>query len=178
MIAQSIEMTGRPWFSFGRSASCEVVIEHPSSSRVHAVVQFRQTDSRPFVFDCGSTDGTFLNKKQLKAQEYTPLAVGDQLKFGQSTRMYILAGPAELMPEEGPSLKERKELAYKRHVAAKEVKPLQPFGSHQCRLGKPVSPWSLLRLRRSGRRRSCDASVPGPTFTTRGLAEAKQTVLR
>ena len=135
MIAQSIEMTGRPWFSFGRSASCEVVIEHPSSSRVHAVVQFRQTDSKPFVFDCGSTHGTFLNKKQLKAQEYTPLAVGDQLKFGQSTRMYILAGPAELMPEEGPSLKERKELAYKRHVAAKEVNRSNRSEAI------PVSPW-------------------------------------
>lgn len=27
--------------------------------------------------------------------------VGDMFKFGRSTRMYILGGPAELMPEEG-----------------------------------------------------------------------------
>jgi hypothetical protein len=34
--------------------------------------------------------------------------------------VYILAGPEARMPQEGPSLKERKELAYKKHVAAKE----------------------------------------------------------
>ena len=46
LIAQSFELTGRPWFAFGRSASCEVVMEHPSSSRVHAVLQVRSRRDR------------------------------------------------------------------------------------------------------------------------------------
>jgi hypothetical protein len=33
--------------------------------------------------------------------------VGDQLRFGESSRIYILTGPAELMPEEGPSREDR-----------------------------------------------------------------------
>lgn len=33
------------------------------------------------------------------------------VRFGQSSRLYVLAGPAELMPEEGPSRAERREMA-------------------------------------------------------------------
>jgi len=43
--------------------------------------------------------------------------VGDLLRFGQSTRMYLLCGPAELMPEEGLTRDQR------RHLAALEVRP-------------------------------------------------------
>ena len=32
--------------------------------------------------------------------------VGDMFKFGRSTRMYILGGPTELMPEEGLTKKQ------------------------------------------------------------------------
>ena len=43
--------------------------------------------------------------------------VGDMFKFGRSTRMYILGGPAELMPEEGLTKKQAQE------VKALEVRP-------------------------------------------------------
>lgn len=33
--------------------------------------------------------------------------VGDQLRFGESSRTYVLCGPADLMPEEGPSREDR-----------------------------------------------------------------------
>lgn len=59
---------------------------------------------------------------QLKPKVYAPVAVGDQLKFGQSTRIYIFTGPGDLMPAEGPSMKERKEAAYKKALAAKQVR--------------------------------------------------------
>jgi hypothetical protein len=35
--------------------------------------------------------------------------VGDMIKFGQSTRDWLLCSPAELMPEEGPSKTQRLE---------------------------------------------------------------------
>jgi hypothetical protein len=37
--------------------------------------------------------------------------VGDTFRFGQSSRMYILGGPAELMPEEGLNRLQRRQLA-------------------------------------------------------------------
>lgn len=33
--------------------------------------------------------------------------VGDQLRFGESSRLYVLGGPEDLMPEEGPSREDR-----------------------------------------------------------------------
>lgn len=37
----------------------------------------------------------------------SPCSVGDQLRFGESSRLYVLGGPKELMPEEGPSKEDR-----------------------------------------------------------------------
>ncbi|CAG9467194.1 unnamed protein product [Pedinophyceae sp. YPF-701] len=102
---------------FGRSPGAHVVVQHPSCSRCHAVVAFAQ-DGRARVADCGSTHGTFLNKRRLKARTFAPLAVGDQLKLGQSTRIYILNGPVDLMPEEAPSRAQLR--ALQRAEAARE----------------------------------------------------------
>lgn len=33
--------------------------------------------------------------------------MGDQLRFGESSRTYVLCGPADLMPDEGPSREDR-----------------------------------------------------------------------
>jgi hypothetical protein len=37
--------------------------------------------------------------------------VGDRLNFGTSTRSYILNGPADLMPEDSPSLSARPDVS-------------------------------------------------------------------
>ena len=44
---------------------CDIVPEHPSTSRIHACVQLG-TDGRIEVMDFKSTHGTFLNGNQLK----------------------------------------------------------------------------------------------------------------
>lgn len=38
-------------------------------------------------------------------------SVGDMLKFGGSSRMFIFCGPDELMPEEGLTRKQKQQLA-------------------------------------------------------------------
>jgi hypothetical protein len=38
-------------------------------------------------------------------------SVGDIIKFGRSTRLYIFGGPTELMPEEGLTRDQRRSLA-------------------------------------------------------------------
>lgn len=37
--------------------------------------------------------------------------VGDTFRFGQSSRMYVLTGPQDLMPQEGLSKQQKKQLA-------------------------------------------------------------------
>ncbi len=95
---------------------CDIVPEHPSLSRIHAVIQMGD-EGRIEVMDFKSTHGTFLNGDQLKPfvwfidsfdpKTYTRLYVGDYLQFGGSLRMYSLTGPSEFMrPEKKVELKE------------------------------------------------------------------------
>jgi len=56
------------------------------------------------------TRGTFVNKRQLKPHVHAPVFVGDQLRFGMSSRTHIFSGAVELMPEEGLSREERRRL--------------------------------------------------------------------
>ena len=60
---------------------------HPSISRQHAILQMKN-NGQMFIYDLGSTHGTFLNKRQVKPRAYIPLRCGDLLKFGQSSRLY------------------------------------------------------------------------------------------
>ena len=68
-----------------------------SLSRLHAVIQYRG-DGDAFLYDCGSTHGTFLNKRRLKARVHAPLRVGDTFHLAESTRTYFFQGPSELAP--------------------------------------------------------------------------------
>jgi hypothetical protein len=68
-----------------------------SLSRLHAVIQYRG-DGDAFLYDGGSTHGTFLNKRRLKARVHAPLRVGDTFHLAESTRTYFFQGPSELAP--------------------------------------------------------------------------------
>jgi hypothetical protein len=56
----------------------------------------------------------------LISQEYQKLNIGDVLKFGESTRLYIVAGPAEELPEEYDSENLRR-LRLKAHLQNKVI---------------------------------------------------------
>ena len=77
--------------TFGRSEGADILLEHPSSSRLHAVLQFRGREV--YLVDCGSTHGTFLNNAALEARKYYAVHVGAQFRFGQSSRSYIFSAP-------------------------------------------------------------------------------------
>ncbi len=97
----------------------DIELAHPSCSKQHAVIQFRmkeemdddantiypvmcararvlhcsRSDDRacsPYVMDIGSTNGTFLNGTKLEPKRYVEMRHKDVLKFGFSTREYVL----------------------------------------------------------------------------------------
>ncbi|KAG1652378.1 hypothetical protein FOA52_007231, partial [Chlamydomonas sp. UWO 241] len=110
-------------YTFGRTPECDFVLEHPSASRLHAVLQFNGETKVASLYDCGSTHGTFLNKQRIKPNIFVPLPVGSTFKMGQSSRIYVFSGPSDLMPEEGLSRAQKKQLAqmeYSRKMAKKE----------------------------------------------------------
>eukprot|EP00803_Ostreobium_quekettii_P004265 evm.model.scf_1451.5 EVM.evm.TU.scf_1451.5 scf_1451:28607-38773(+) len=106
-------------YVFGRSPSADFVLEHPSASRFHCVLQHNSHSGEAFLHDCGSTHGTYLNKQLIKPSVYVPLRVGDTFRFGQSSRLYVLQGPQELMPKEGLN-RSQKLLAAKLAAARKQ----------------------------------------------------------
>ena len=107
--------------TFGRHPSCDVVVEHPSTSRLHCVVQFKANAREAFAFDCGSAHGTFVNKRRVKPGVHVPVRVGDQIRLGESSRVYVLDGDESLMPEEGLSAEELRALAALEKAAEAEV---------------------------------------------------------
>ncbi|XP_054714718.1 kanadaptin-like [Uloborus diversus] len=98
---------------FGRLDTCEIVLEHPSVSRFHAIVQYcRGDESHPkgfYLYDLGSTHGTFLNKQQIKSNIYYKLKVGYIVKFGGSTRLHVFQGPEEELEAEVKPVAEKKD---------------------------------------------------------------------
>jgi len=46
--------------------------------------------SRPYIIDLGSTNGTFLNGVRIEDSRYIELKEKDVLKFGNSTREFVL----------------------------------------------------------------------------------------
>jgi hypothetical protein len=64
----------------GSAADNDIVVDDPSVSRVHAVVQ--QLNGRWFVEDCGSRNGTSLNGRRLTSM--VPLHTGDEVLLGRA----------------------------------------------------------------------------------------------
>ncbi|KAL8471860.1 hypothetical protein ACS0TY_029193 [Phlomoides rotata] len=94
-------------YMFGRVDLCDFVLDHPTISRFHAVLQFKSNEGA-YLYDLGSTHGTFINKNQVKKRIYVDLHVGDVIRFGLSSRLYIFQGPLDLMPEESDLKRLRK----------------------------------------------------------------------
>ena len=55
------------------AGGADIVLEHPSSSRLHAVIQFKAGTGEAFLYDAASAHGTFLNKRRLKPRQHEPL---------------------------------------------------------------------------------------------------------
>ncbi|KAI9305675.1 hypothetical protein BJ944DRAFT_230182 [Cunninghamella echinulata] len=78
----------KDFVTIGRLPLCDILMEHPSLSRYHAVIQFNQ-EGDAFLYDLESGYGTQVNKKSIAARNYVPLKSGDQIRFGESTRLCI-----------------------------------------------------------------------------------------
>jgi smad nuclear-interacting protein 1 len=88
-------------------AIADILTEHESCSKQHAVLQYRlfqkptrdglgyEQEVRPYVMDLDSTNGTFLNGKKIESARYVELKVKDVLKFGESTREYVLVDASD-----------------------------------------------------------------------------------
>ncbi|CAK8672483.1 uncharacterized protein LOC143464453 [Clavelina lepadiformis] len=88
-------------FLLGRQRRiADIPVDHPSCSKQHAVLQFRmieeETDGvlrrkvKPYIIDLAAANGTYVNNEKIEAQRYVELKEQDVLKFGFSSREYVL----------------------------------------------------------------------------------------
>ena len=115
-IIEEIDISQKPYVVFGRLPSCDVQFEHPSVSRYHAVLQYLPhrnhgdgeeegdkahshstlfsgsvpQEAGHYVYDLGSTHGTTLNKTKINPRCYCRVRVGQMIKFGGSSRLFLL----------------------------------------------------------------------------------------
>lgn len=78
----------------------DIPVHHPSISKQHAVFQYRAVEKkingvtkrvvRPYIIDLNSGNGTFINGEKIEPQKYHELKERDTIKFGLSTRDYVL----------------------------------------------------------------------------------------
>lgn len=94
MIADTQLPSGKKYLTCGRLPTCDLPMEHSSVSRLHAVIQF--SAEKAFIFDLGSAHGTFLNKSKLKPRVFIEIpSEGAVVRFGESTRQYVISYPNE-----------------------------------------------------------------------------------
>uniref|UniRef100_A0A0R3PEG1 FHA domain-containing protein n=1 Tax=Angiostrongylus costaricensis TaxID=334426 RepID=A0A0R3PEG1_ANGCS len=109
----------------GRLPNCDVVLDHPSISRYHCVLQYGddtmdRTGKGWHIYDLGSTHGSKANKRKLPAKQYIRIRVGYVLQFGGSTRLLSLLGPShDCEAEWNCSPNEMREKLHKKALDAK-----------------------------------------------------------
>jgi len=101
-IIDTVPLSNRSCWLVGRDmAVVDMLAEHPSISKQHAVIQFRYIEKRneygdkigkvkPYLIDLESANGTTLNSKKAPQSRYLELRDKDVIQFGQSTREYVL----------------------------------------------------------------------------------------
>lgn len=82
----------------------DYLLEHPSVSKQHAVIQFRSITSmdeygdktnkvKPYLIDLDSANGTKMNGKAVEGSRFVELVDGDVVNFGESEREYVMMLP-------------------------------------------------------------------------------------
>ncbi|EKG12189.1 hypothetical protein MPH_10672 [Macrophomina phaseolina MS6] len=102
---RTVELWGRSCWLVGREAAvADLLVEHPSTSKQHAVLQFRYTTRvneygdrdarvRPYLIDLESSNGTLLNGEPVEASRFVEVMDKDVIRFGLSEREYVLMLP-------------------------------------------------------------------------------------
>lgn len=106
------DLQSKAFWMIGKLPDNHITMAHPTVSRYHAVFQYRpdvKTESDDgddddseaetkksdiekgwYLYDLNSTHGSFVNKTRIPPKTYVRVRVGYLLKFGGSTRNFIL----------------------------------------------------------------------------------------
>ncbi|CEF67896.1 Kanadaptin [Strongyloides ratti] len=85
------------YFTIGRMPENDIVMLHPSISRIHSIIQYGNGDDGIgyYIMDNSSAHKTKLNRKVLDSGKFTKLRNGFSIQLGGSTRFIVFNGPDE-----------------------------------------------------------------------------------
>jgi smad nuclear-interacting protein 1 len=101
----TIQLWTESCWLIGREATvADLLVEHPSCSKQHAVIQFRhsvkvneygdrKSQVRPYLIDLDSANGTKLNGERITGSRYVEVRDKDVVQFGLSEREYVFMLP-------------------------------------------------------------------------------------
>ncbi|WZZ42988.1 hypothetical protein YC2023_039247 [Brassica napus] len=101
-LDEPLQLHRQSCYLFGRERRiADIPTDHPSCSKQHAVIQYREVtvekpdgmvekQVKPYLMDLGSTNKTYINKDPIEPQRYYELREKDTIKFGNSSREYVL----------------------------------------------------------------------------------------
>lgn len=75
--------------TIGRTPECSLVLDEPSVSKSHAVLRWDTVQAGCSIADLGSSNGTFVNARELGEAEEHLLYDGDVVSFGDAQFMYF-----------------------------------------------------------------------------------------
>ena len=77
----------------GRGESCDLVIRNATLSRKHAAL--RCDDLGCAIWDCSSTNGSYVNGDRIPSERWVPLHSGDEIMLGTEVRFRVLVDEPE-----------------------------------------------------------------------------------
>ena len=81
VVLETLDVSSRAHYVIGRHPStADLVVPHPSVSRQHVVLQ-HGGPGEVYLYDLGSTHGSFMNKKAIPPRVYVALRPGAQRRF-------------------------------------------------------------------------------------------------
>jgi len=103
---------------FGRNKELsDIVLQHPSISRQHCAI-VHGSSGNMYCVDLGSSHGSSVNKKRLVGEKREVLRDGDIIRFGASTREYVVR--LRLDSDDEESEDDRKSRKRKRRSSERE----------------------------------------------------------
>lgn len=120
IVTQTVPLIKDHYLAGRQTDVVDIALDHESCSRQHAAFQFGEKGEL-YVTDLGSTHGTYVNKKRIEPQKYEHLIPGSLIRFGESSRMFVVVGPASVAEEAEKEAAARAQ-ARQKQAAAQQAK--------------------------------------------------------
>jgi DNA-binding NtrC family response regulator len=128
--------------TIGRASSCDLVINHASVSRQHAILRTSPLE----IIDVGSRNGTSVRGRRLERGIPTAITVGEAIQIGEASILIHSSGAVEAKPLLEPVPEHADSLDLLRGECTRSARTCSPFALVQLEIadGRPRDAFALL----------------------------------